>query len=206
MESYWAEATKLNNHLQIAPFLNTKRHYRLLEITNNLIYWQQLGSVIAANYEEGKRLGILEYFNRKAEIPATVTSEMKIKNIKINPSISANCASTLAQLRKMGLSPNVGAVISAFRHDRGSLALGSHLRAKLLAGRKDDLTAARRKYGLEFSDEMPEERTDPLACPSPTSLLQALVTFVLKGAPAGRGRSEVRSNAELCWTVQESPD
>jgi len=93
---------------------------------------------------------------------------------------SANCASTLARLREMGISPNVDAVVSAFKHNRGSLALGSHLRAELLADRKDDLTAAKFRYGLEFSDEMPEEQTDPLEGPSPTSLLQASAAFVSK--------------------------
>jgi len=80
----------------------------------------------------------------------------------------------------MKISPDVDAVVSAFRHDRGSLALGLYLRAELLTDRKDGLTAAKSRYGLEFSDEMPEEQTDPLEGPSPTSLLQAFAAFASK--------------------------
>ena len=138
--------------------------------------WEALGPVIAANYAEGKKSGLLEYFNQKAGIPTKVNFERRID--RANTSISANCASTLVRLREMGISPNVDAVVSAFRHDRGSLALGLYLRAELLTDRKDGLTAAKSRYGLEFSDEMPEEQTDPLEGPSPTSLLQAFATLL----------------------------
>ena len=188
-ESYWAQSTKLGNDLQIVPFLNTDDYRKLSEITDNLRRWQGLGSVIAADYEEGKKSGLLEYFNRKAEIPTTVTAVMEIENKTVDPDISANCASALARLREMGRSPDVGAVMSAFKNDRGSLALGSRLRAKLLDDRKDDLIAAKRRYGLEFSDEMPEgEQIDPLEGPSPTALMQAFAAVAAQGAPAGGKR------------------
>ena len=162
-ESLWNQRCKTGKQTQpIAHFVEDPKVIQYMTYMDMLDRWAAYGKVTALGFETAREAGIVESF--AAVTGMALPDPEKIRNI----SPSMTLAAALAVLNRTKdkqrdwqvLEPMLGENLS--RH-----ALGSRLRAEILARFADHNARLAETYGVVFPDTMPEERPDPLPDPDP---------------------------------------
>ncbi len=169
LESFWNQrcwegSAKVN----AVQFSKTKICQRRIRYTNMLDEWARFSDVKAIEYDHAKKIGVAEMFTANTGI------KLPKKASTANVSPSMNCALVLAHLNKLGKPFDRKRVSKDFREDNTRHALGSIYRAQLLDSVAEQNRVLKEKYGVEFSQAMPDEPPEPLNSPDPDVLAKAL--------------------------------
>ncbi|MBC7739557.1 MAG: hypothetical protein H7245_20645 [Candidatus Saccharibacteria bacterium] len=162
-ESLWNQVCKIGKEtLPISDYVLLPRAVRYMTYMDILDRWGAFGKVTALGFETAREVGIVESF--AAVTGMALPDPEKIRNI----SPSMTLAAALAVLNRTKdkernwqvLEPLMGENLS--RH-----ALGSRLRAEILARFADHNARLAETYGVVFPDTLPDEGPDPLPDPQP---------------------------------------
>ena len=163
VESLWNQRCKTGKQtLPIAAYVELPDVIRYMTYISILERWRAYGKVTALGFETARESGIVESF--AAVTGMALPEPEKIRNITPSMTLAAALAVLNRTKNKTRdwqvLEPMLGENLS--RH-----ALGSRLRAAVLARFADHNARLAETYGVRFPDTMPEEGPDPLPDPDP---------------------------------------
>ncbi|MEN8836976.1 MAG: hypothetical protein ABF243_04265 [Celeribacter marinus] len=152
----------------IRKFATARDIQSRLDYTALLDAWSEIGTVKAISFDAVKTALAPSFFTALG-VDIAVGDEARV-----NVSPSMNCAALLALLNRQGVKYNKVKLVKAFKHDTLKTALGSTLRASLLATFKDSNARLESRYGVRFDTDMPQEPERPLFGPEEAALAQAI--------------------------------
>ena len=184
IESFWNQrSTTKKNGLHIDTFVADTDNLRHMSYLNTLDAWATHGTVKAIGFEASRELGIVQAFSAATGI--TLPDETVPHNVSPTMTIAA----TMAALNRNDLNLKWWAVEEVVGPGEKRTALGSRLRAELLARFADQNKQLREKYGLNFPEDMPDEPEDPIAAPSDDEAARIAAAVVQANTPSNPKRA-----------------
>lgn len=169
IESHWNQRCKEGGEKDLIetyarrPWTRTRMRYdRILD------FWARFATVRAIAYHSAAAT------NSVAAFAAAAGLEYDGELLQYNRSPSMNCAAFCRLLNVCRLSRLSPRMIRRFRRDTRKYALGSALRAEVLADAAEGNLRLAEVYGIRFPPDLPEEGETPLRWPSARSLLLAI--------------------------------
>lgn len=175
-ESLWNQHTKIEKQSKdITGFLEVPKNRLRFDYVGMLDFWANFAEVVAVGFEGAVQKGLEKTFSAASGVPILTSSKLR------NVSPGMNCAATMALLNRLDVKFDAPKLIAAFSHDKRKHVLGSALRRKLLDEVADHNKKLYAKYGVSFSDSMPEEGSDPLLLPDVEEIAKAIAALSIIG-------------------------
>ena len=179
LESLWNQRVKLGREFRsVAEFCRASDNRLRADYVRMLDFWAKIGTVHPTEYGAAKRKGIVDHFTELANLP-----KLREANFN-NPSLGMNDALVRLWFFARNEVPSTQ-LQDAMEGDLRRNALGSNLRKELLDAYADINAVLAERYGITFTDEVPEEDPAPLTSPD-AEFLVPLLAFLSKGLTAGR--------------------
>ena len=187
LESLWNQFVKQGRETRsVAAFCAAPEVRARADYVRMLDFWSEIGTVHAADYAVARTAGIVAHFAKLANLPKLRDADFR------NPSLGMNEALVLSWFNARSEKPGKR-LLDAMEGDPQRYALGSTLRARLVAEFAPINVVLAERYGVTFSAEMPEEAAEPLTAADPAFLVH-LLTSLSAGAPRGPGKRAAEPN------------
>lgn len=187
IESIWNQYCKEGRETRgIADFAQAPGIRARCDYPSILAFWSQIGRVHVDTYEAAQATGLQAHFFAATGI------RLPGKLEHANPSLGMNAALLHSWLNDRKW-PVETALMQAFGRDLRRLAMGSRLRAEVLADHAAINAQLLRDHGVRFDDALPQEPEEPLTAPDRDFLLGLLIDL----APLPPDRGPARALAQL---------
>ncbi|MBC7739558.1 MAG: hypothetical protein H7245_20650 [Candidatus Saccharibacteria bacterium] len=187
IESLWNQKSKLmRTRSHIDEFIADPASLRHMNYAKTLDAWSEFGDMTAFEFDQAVKADLIKVFSAATGIELPVEAETR------NVSPTMTVAAMLAGLNRLGIEHKWRHVEQVMDTADKRRALGSRLRSDLLA-KFAESNAELRRYGIVFSDEMPDEPTEPVAKPPDEEIMQ--VAAAINGVErrsVGRGKRKMR--------------
>ncbi len=157
IESFWNQRCREGLVTKnAADFSRSSKSRSRMRYAKMLSKWERFSEVRAFEYDKAKSDGIAHSFAQ------TVGISLPELCGRANVSPGMNCALAISLLNKLDRPFDRKEITKAFNKDKTRFALGSNRRIELLAEVAQQNKLLTRRYGVEFSQEMPQEPSGPL--------------------------------------------
>jgi hypothetical protein len=188
LEAWWNQRCKQGEERRtIGEFVRAADSVRRTNYVDLLSFWSSFATVKALDYSQTHGPGAVCSFAKLAGLPFDGTN----KRLHVSPSM--NCAAFCNRLNRAGIPFSQSAMEFLFRGDRRRSALGSALRAEVLARNEEQNEVLAHKFGVAFDSERPEEPEEAVSSPSVSELIQILLRGFAKGRRS-RDRHQTRQS------------
>lgn len=187
IESLWNQYAKVNKtDKHIDAFITEPDSVQHMTYLATLDTWSRHATVQALGFETSLEAGLVESFSALTGIALPVDDKAR----NVSPSMS--CAAVMAAMTRQQMVGDWRKINRRIGPDGPRYALGSRLRAELLARFADHNAKLQHEYGVTFPQTMPEEPADPIAVPTAQELTRFSDTVVTSTKPNSSRRNPNR--------------